>query len=99
MNKRVCLPLLSGGHTEPSISFFPGIIGHLFSLQLLSPLGTKIALKQRGLNVVLATGGLGIMGRQECSRDSYFPSLCLVGGDEIEARKLAARSSQELRNN
>lgn len=50
MNKWVRLPLLfGGGDAGPSISFLPGIISHLFSLQLLFSQGTTKALKQRSI--------------------------------------------------
>ena len=98
MNKCVWLPLLlGGGDARPLISFLPGIICQLLSLQLLFSGGTRKALKQSCLHMVSASSGSGTMRRQErLGEPLVFPPL-LLGGDEM-ADQAAAKSSQELRN-
>lgn len=75
MNKRVWLPLLFGvGSAEPSISFFPGIISHLFPSNYSLHKEPGKALKQRSPNVVLARGGrLGYYGKAGMQQGLLFP--------------------------
>lgn len=88
---------VGGRDTGPSIFLLPGIISHLFSLQLFFSQETREALKRRDSHTVLTPCGSAMMGRWECSR--LLLSLCDVGWETRQKAGGGLGSSQELQNN